>query len=451
MAANVALRYDSSRLAFVSVSAGQAGSPTGVFTQVIGSPSNVAGTVVFGIGNLDGRTSSEPATVARVTFRALSSTVEICDESDVIEFVMDGASPTRLSGASATDIIPSPVSMDGITVYASDALVGVPEGDTYGSASGWPRAADAGVSGSVFAQPAVTAFSPCDKFDPAVTLHIAYPAGHTPATSATWPANNVFPVGTTTVTWTAEFDPANPAMTVTATRTFTVLNYAEMSIDVALGGVMAAHSRPIEYRLNGGPWQSVTVSLAASTGATAETFAARGSAVVQVPVGTSASTCVQVRDPVRSLVLAANPSIVGSAVRWSVDAALVQGDSNQDNVVDILDYGLWALDLGASATNARSNFDANGLVNSLDFSYIAENFLEEGATGCNGAGGNLAGSAARDRISVADLRKMGYGEMVALDLNNDGWFDTEDMSLWMQGVRPNANAGDASSAGNTAE
>jgi hypothetical protein len=41
--------------------------------------------------------------------------------------------------------------------------------------------------------------------------------------------------------------------------------------------------------------------------------------------------------------------------------------------------------------------------------------------------------------------------MVALDLNNDGWFDTEDMSLWMQGVRPNANAGDASSAGNTAE
>jgi hypothetical protein len=450
MAASVALRYDASRLAFVSVTAGQAGNAAGIFTEVIG-PAQGAGTVVFGVGNSGGRSSSEPATVARVTFRALNSQVEICDEPGVVEFVTDGESPTRLVSASTTPIIPSTVDLDGITVFAGDALVGVPEGDSYGSASGWPRAADAGVSGSVFAEPSVTAFSPCDKLDPAVTLLITYPAGHSPATSTTWPANDVFPVGTTTVTWTAEFDPSDPDMTVSATRSFTVLNHALMSIDLSLRGVMPAHVRPIEYSIDGGAWQAVAVPLAASSGATPETYAARGSVSVQVPVGTSVSACVRVRDPIRSLVLAVNPSAGSGATVWTVSAALKQGDSNQDNVVDILDYGLWALDRGASSTNARSNFNANGIVDSVDFAFIAENFLEEGDQGCNGAGGNLAGSGARDRISVDELRAMGHAAMIPLDLNSDGWLDTEDMALWMQGIRPAGDAGSAGAAGRSAE
>jgi hypothetical protein len=130
---------------------------------------------------------------------------------------------------------------------------------------------------------------------------------------------------------------------------------------------------------------------------------------------------------------------------------LISGDSNQDNVVDILDYALWALDSGLQAPNSRSNFDANLAVNTADFTFIANNFFLEGASGCAGAGDGLAGSAARDRISVAELRKMGNGEMVPLDLNGDGWLDTEDMTLWMQGVRPQMGAGSASSAGNSAE
>jgi hypothetical protein len=41
--------------------------------------------------------------------------------------------------------------------------------------------------------------------------------------------------------------------------------------------------------------------------------------------------------------------------------------------------------------------------------------------------------------------------MIPLDLNSDGWLDTEDMALWMQGIRPAGDAGSAGAAGRSAE
>jgi len=37
------------------------------------------------------------------------------------------------------------------------------------------------------------------------------------------------------------------------------------------------------------------------------------------------------------------------------------------------------------------------------------------------------------------------------DLNGDGWVDTRDIGLWLQGVRPSEAAGDARNGGNAAE
>ena len=431
--AAVALTFDPSKLAFVSVAAGQAGVANGTFTEVVVGPVSSPGAVSFGIGNPGGRSSSEPATVARLTFRAASDLVEICGDSGVIGF---NAALTRLvSSAGTPTIVPTLADLGPITVYAGDALVGVPDGDSYGSASGWPRAADANRQGALFTQPTVTAFSPCGT-DPAVALLITYPAGHTPATSTTWPADSVFPVGTTTVTWSAQFG-TGPA--TVETRAFTVRNHALMEIGIELDGYsIEAHARGIEFSLDGGvQWQPATVQMSASTGATQSVgtgSSSTGLVTVQVPVTTAPGACVLVRDPIRSLVSAATPTASGSATAWSLAVDLVQGESNQDGVVDILDYVLWALDFGLVDGSARSDFNADTFVDSLDFTFISANFFKSGADSCSGGG--VASSSARERISVRELRRMGQGEMAVVDLNGDGWVDLDDITQWSQGVRP---------------
>ena len=111
---------------------------------------------------------------------------------------------------------------------------------------------------------------------------------------------------------------------------------------------------------------------------------------------------------------------------------------------------MYVADFGAAAGNGRSNFNGDGLVSTTDFAFISANFFQVGSAGCAGAGG-VAGDGPMDRVSVAQLRKMGMGEIAMADLNRDGWVDTADMALWMQGVRPEADAGDANDGGNSAE
>ena len=455
-AASVKLRYDSSRLTFVSAAPGQQGQSGGVFTMFVTSPqaSDAYGTLDFSVSNGTGDpaslvSSTSPARVARLTFRLKSDTVEICSLPDMVEFNASANPGTRLQTLSGA-VAPTAIDLGPITAYTGDALLGVPAGDSYGGTSGWPRAADAGVNGSVFPNPNVIAFTPCDSVDPSVSLLITYPAGHTPATAVTWPANSVFPVGTTTVRWTTRFNPADPSTEVTETRSFTVLNHALMQVNVAvIGNGIQAHTRPIQVKAGSGSWQDATVSLSASNGGIGAT--SNGTVTVQVPVGTTSSTCMLVRDPIRTLVAQDTPDPGTPSTRWSIAVQLISGDSNQDNVVDILDYALWTSDIGVRPANSRSNFDANSAVNSIDFTFIQSRFLQSGAEGCTGPGGGLAGAQARERISVVELRKMGYGEMVPLDLDGDGWLDTDDIALWMQGVRPKTDAGSASSAGNSAE
>ena len=80
-----------------------------------------------------------------------------------------------------------------------------------------------------------------------------------------------------------------------------------------------------------------------------------------------------------------------------------------------------------------------------------------------GSGHSFTGAALTDDLMVdisalsgvidADLSsglvKVGAGTVLA-DLNRDGWVDTADMALWMQGVRPERDAGDPD-GGNAAE
>ena len=432
--AQMQLTYDTSKLTFVSAMPGTATPGAGAFTQeVFESVSAAAGTITYGVGVAEGQTGSSGARRVAVLRFSLAGSA-ICAQGNLVRFAAGGATfLSNVGGSAAIQVTTS--NLGAFTAYGtSTGLVGVPSNST--------RPADAGVLGAVIAQPTVTYVPVCGASMSSVSVSWKSFTGayscdsadsYASASGSGWPST--FVVGHTEVTWSAG--------DTSATACYTVENYQVMNLSVALeGSGIAASTRTLE--IASGPFSSTTTE--ASLSGTASNVA------LQVPVrAASAYTCVQVKDRVHSLRHTATVSVSGTA--YVASLVLRQGDSNNDNIVDILDFGMYVADVGSGkATNARSNFDGNTVIDTTDFSFISFAFFQSGSAGCGGAGdGGLASDGPMDRVSVAQLRKMGMGELALADLNRDGWVDTADMALWMQGVRPEGDAGDANDGGNSAE
>ena len=154
---------------------------------------------------------------------------------------------------------------------------------------------------------------------------------------------------------------------------------------------------------------------------------------IQIPVSTG-TPCMRAKDVAFSLTDLGDVSIVGT--RYAVNFALRQGDSNDDDSVDILDFGLWYVDFGAAESTGRSNFNADLFVNTGDFAWLGLNFFRSGET-CTGI---APPRAPQVRIAVKELRRRGLGELSTADVNRDGWLDDRDVALVLSGVRPPGSA-----------
>ena len=420
--AQVVVRYDTTKLAFVGAAPGQGAG--GVFSEQISLSHNAAaGVVLYAVGVDDSSSGSTAAgRVCTLTFALAPGATAICAEAGLVQFAVEGEITSRLTMPDGDPIYPTEVDLGPIRAFAgTPSLSGVPES--------WERPADAGIAGSVFAQPQVFIATGCGTVSAAVTVTL--PGG---SASASWPLGGVFPVGTTTVTWSAAALPGLPALT--ATRTFTVLNAQRLLLTASLEGALIAPSVRTVRVSAGASVQTVTMTLGGAT--------APATAEVLVPL-TLAPPCVEAKDPVHSLTSAAQASMSG--VSYAATVSLRQGDSNDDDAVDILDFGVLVGDIGIVAPSARSNFNGDGVANTVDFSFISFNFFREGQS----CGGGLADGSPASRVSVAQLRKLGCGDLAVADLNRDGWLDTADIALWMQGARPAEHAGDPASDGPAAE
>jgi hypothetical protein len=427
--AQLALAYDSDVLEFVSITPGSSTAGDGLFSQPVFLDHNAEGaTILYGVGVADSYGGDTFATrVAVITFRVADGVSALCGQDELVRFVPVGTALTRLSGTAGVPISPTTSDLGPINAYGEGVgFIGVPEA--------WTRPADAGLAGSIETQSDVTYVPPCTPLFGGVVVTVEHdlPGGDVAWVDG-WPAGDLFPVGVTTVRWSADGESVE--------RAFTVENYQVMELSVALDGVVAANSRTLAIA-SGGFTGTATQNLSG----TATTVS------VQVPVeAAGAYDCVSVKDAAHTLRSSATVSVTGTV--YTASLVLEQGDSNNDNTVDILDFGMYVADFGTGVTsNARSNFNGDTLVSTADFAFISFNFFQVGSAGCAGAGdGGVASDDPMDRVSVAQLRKMGYGELAMADLNRDGWVDTADMALWMQGVRPEGDAGDASSGGNAAE
>jgi len=281
---------------------------------------------------------------------------------------------------------------------------------------------DAGSTSSGYlAEPSVTASDDCDGSRP-VSVSVALAGG---GSSSGWPAGGLFPSGTSTVTWSSTDACGN---TATVSRTVTVEAYQLLDASVSfIGSMQATSSRQVRVKA-GAQTTLHTVAMTGNTGSIAG---------IQVPVA-AGYPCVSAKDPVHSITDAAAATV--SNRRYSVAFAMKQGDSNDDDLVDIFDYAIFLSNRGAAARNGLANFNADLVVGNADFGYVSINFMQSGES-CTGA---FDGPEPRTRVSVKELRRRGLAELVDADLNRDGWVDLRDMQMFTQGASP-AVAGDEDS------
>jgi len=269
---------------------------------------------------------------------------------------------------------------------------------------------DAGsLVGAYVANPNVTAADACAG-DTDVEIAITYPDL---TTADAWPETGIFPIGTTTVVFSSEDDLGNA---VSDTRTIEVLNQQLLDVTVTLDGSFSGNStRRIRVAV-GSTVQLVDVQMTGTTGT--------ASGVV-LPVAAGYS-CATVKDIAHSL--SKSGELVDAGAKYTLAVTLKQGDSNNDNAVDILDFGLFVSVRGTAAlSNAVSNFNGDLMVDNYDFSWISLNFFQVGET-CTG----FSTQQPLSRVRVRDLGQYGLERIACADFNGDGWIDTKDVAYYVQ-------------------
>jgi len=253
------------------------------------------------------------------------------------------------------------------------------------------------------------------------------------------PTGTVFPVGTTTVTVTATDECGN--WVESFFDVFVELE-TEMVVDIALdGAVNDPTTRCITFELwdcgVGGPPTIVEDEVDFSG-----TDPGVATHTLLVPCGNY--TCVTARDTLHTLRRTATSLTVSGTQYVATFDPLIGGNLNDDEWVDILDFGVFNWQYGEVGGDTdcldvypHADIDGDSFVDSDDFSFIQINFLATHDPDCCGTPAPLDGSMPVLSISVADLIARGMGELAAGDLNNDGWLDQGDVVAFMQGARPN--------------
>ncbi len=172
---------------------------------------------------------------------------------------------------------------------------------------------------------------------------------------------------------------------------------------------------------------------------------------VQFEVPTGTYVCVTARDRLHTLRSTASLGIANGAFTFDFTGDpvfggrwLVGGNINGDAAIDVLDFGAFVNqsqhvvipETPCGVSGPHSDFNGDGIVDGIDFSFIALNFLTADMPGCCPGTTAAIDNSAVSRISVRELERNGLGHLRSADLNGDGYLDVNDMSSYLSGVRP---------------
>ena len=366
-------------------------------------------------------------------------TADFCAASNKVAFVSSGGFSSMISTAAGTAVtLGSATNLDAVTRdTVSPSLVSVPANRSF-----W---ADA--NGSNAAAVTIVAPTGSDSCDGSVDITYVRTAG---SGLMSFGAGAV-----TTITWTATDDCGNTATNTTAVD---VSASSVMFASLAMGGSFTTSSftRGVTVATTSGAGFSVSDTISLATAGSGGTSRAQGTADFTVSGAVDwTSACATVRDPLhtlrRALTIGVGPtngSLDGREFNssYGVNGSsssdyLVVGNGNADAVIDIFDFSVFVTQRGAtnlgidttsSSTGPHTDFNASGVVSNADLSFLSVNFFAVDES----CGGYTGGQTPLASISVKQLRRMGLGAQAMADVNNDGWVDTTDMMLVMQGAVP---------------
>ena len=316
-----------------------------------------------------------------------------CDGSGTdVQFFPDGTLPTEFTDGFGSKLVPALVASSGFKVDdTSPVFSNVPAAVSVN--------ADAGEG--AFARVALIAPTATDACG-AVT--------QTSSRSDGAGMDAMYAVGTTTVTWSTTDLCGN---TSTATTSVTVKPYNTARFQVQYLGVNGgAATRSFVTTMRGSQ-----ISLPSTVNGVSIANGAGEFFVTNAPIDNY--FCATIEDAASTL--RRRVSVTDAGTEWLVVVTLVSGDVINDEVVDVLDWGAYVV------LNANADLNMDNSTNASDGDMILANFGQKGDTSC---GSNFTDSPEPvTSISIAELVDRGMADLVAADLNNDGWLDMADIEL----------------------
>jgi hypothetical protein len=431
------LEYDNSVLDFVSAEPGDPPFTVLVYEDV----DEIAGTIDYATGAPGGDPGTPlPIYMAVLTFTALT---DACHVEDLITF-RPHEPPTRLTNEYGDEIVVLTNDLDEISIDSQSPLVTAPPHIDVN--------ADARQCTAYINVPPLIVTENCSGI-----------ASITNDYTGTDDASGIYPVGTTNVLWLVSDNCGNTSKIF---QPITVNPFNDLVLDIELDGVIASPvTRCITLELfETGCGTSVIVEQEITFFSGLAT-----GVVVEVPCGDY--ECITARDRLHTLRRTDDDGDFGVAASLDMidvyvadftssgttDDSLIGGNLNNDDFIDILDYGifvgLFGLNYGTGDTTCSTpiphlDMSGDGLVWTEDFTFIQINFLAASETDCCVMASPAMTKPRGDRplaqmierpvtrISIEELERRGLGDLIVADLNHDGWLDIRDMEAFMNGARP---------------
>jgi hypothetical protein len=260
--------------------------------------------------------------------------------------------------------------------------------------------------------------------------------------AASYTIANSAPCGVATITMTSTDDSGNVTVDVDS---FDV-NPATITFNVVMDGALFTGSttRGIEFVVGGTGGSNAPVTINKNV-----TFAASTNTVAVVLNGLDGVPCdgpltrMSVKDKKHTLRKLVVLTDGGSEQYTTADVHLKSGDAQNDNVIDVLDYGVFASFLGSAVPAStpdgygplHPDFSGNAFVGTEDFGFVGNvgQYLSVGDA--------LPGNYVQDpptpkkKATVREMLAAGAFRAAEFDLNHDGWVTFDEITNWIRGRR----------------
>jgi hypothetical protein len=421
------LEYDTSTLDLLSIDPGDVADPSSVFTLEFNETHNaMLGTIDYLVGVSFGDSTRGPETVAVMTFQAVAECAAF------VRYRPSGPNgePNRLTGAGGGEILPNPVSMPPILINGSPPTLGACPADIR-------VPPDAGAVTATVSWAAPPSSDSCDGASAPVVCNP--------------PSGSLFQPGTTPIVCTT----TNSCGLVDSCTFDVSVEPPVVTVDMELSSVAAG---PFERCITFDVWDCDGPAVAQHASVAQTLTFTNGQALgvdVFVPGGTW--ECITARDRLHTLSSTAPDFSTTDGINYAATFVgsretgghrLLSGNLNDDDYIDILDFGVLSLqhmsqaspDTPCGAPAPDANINGDNQVNLLDLVIFVGNSLKAAEPGCCGAG-RPAADGPISAISVYELRRLGLDHLVPADINRDGMLDMGDVGALMNGQLPHESTG----------